>query len=60
MEEKLVYSVPQAAKVLDLSAKTVYQMTHMEGFPVLRVGKRTLIPRAALEEWLNKQTQKGV
>ena len=43
MEEKLVYSVPQAAKVLDLSTKTVYQMTHMEGFPAIRLGRRTII-----------------
>ena len=59
MEEKLVYSVPQAAKVLDLSTKTVYQMTHMEGFPAIRLGRRTIIPRAALEEWLSQQVRKG-
>ena len=58
MEEKLVYSVPQAAKVLDLSTKTVYQMTHMKGFPAIRLGRRTVIPRAALEEWLNQQVRK--
>lgn len=58
MEKKLVYSVPQAARVLNLSAKKVYQMTHTEGFPALRVGRRTIIPVAALEEWLNQQTKK--
>lgn len=54
--EKLVMSVPEMAKALGISAPKAYDLTHIEGFPLLMVGKRRLAPVEAFKKWLDKQT----
>ena len=52
--EKLTYSVGEAAKVLGVSETKMYQVIRMEGFPLVTLGSRRLIPIKALERWLDK------
>ena len=52
--EKLTYSVPEAARVLGVSTSNMYQIIKMEGFPVVELGKRRLIPIKGLERWLEE------
>lgn len=40
---------------LKISRPTAYALIHKEGFPVLRIGRRVLIPEDALQTWLEKQ-----
>lgn len=52
--EKATYSVNECAEILGISAPSLYKLIHeISSFPVLRVGKRILIPKAAFENWLN-------
>lgn len=60
--EKLTYSVKELAEVLGVSVNRAYDITHIEGFPVIKIGVRKLIPKAALEQWLltaGKRTGEG-
>lgn len=49
---KIVFSVQELAQALGIGKAKAYDMTHIEGFPVLVVGRRRLIPKAAFEKWL--------
>lgn len=50
--------MPDAAKLLKVCSKTVYNWTHMEGFPALKLGNTTRIPYGLLMDWVNAQAQK--
>ena len=54
--EKMTLSVSDAAVVLGVSRPSVYRLIRSEGFPVFKIGTRTLISRAGLSEWIEKQT----
>jgi len=54
MENKLVMTVEEAAKILGISRPSAYQGVVRGEIPSIRVGKRILIPRAALEKLLNE------
>ena len=45
-------SVTEAAKLLGVSPKLVYNLCHAEGFPAFRVGSRTVVSRVGLERWV--------
>ena len=49
---RLTLSVQEAAQELGISTRKVYDLTHVPGFPVLKIGSRTRIPRAGLEDWI--------
>lgn len=55
MNEKLCYSVQEAAKLLGISKPKAYELVQREGFPKIQIDRRILIPIAGLEEWLKKQ-----
>lgn len=57
-QEKITISVTEAAELLGVSRPTVYKLMHQDDFPMLRIGTRTLIHRAKLEEWAAKQIEK--
>jgi len=58
--EKLTYSVRQAAVVIGCSLPIMYQLCARPGFPAIRISeKRIVIPRAALEIWLESQVEAG-
>lgn len=51
-----ILSVSEMGKMLGISITTAYKLVGREDFPVLRVGNRKLIPRAALEKWVEANT----
>ena len=57
--EKLTYSVPEAAEVLGVSTSNMYQIIKMQGFPVIVLGKRRLIPVKSLEKWIEDKATIG-
>lgn len=56
MGEKLALSVTEAAKMLGISRNTAYAAIKDGDLPVIRLGRRVLIPVAALEKKLNVST----
>ena len=50
----LVLNVTQVAQVLGISRAASYQLFHSSGFPVIFVGKRMLVSKEALKEWINE------
>jgi len=57
--QKLTYSVTEAAAVLGVSKTNMYQIIRMQGFPVIVLGKRRLIPIEGLKQWVEKQATLG-
>lgn len=57
VSEKLAFSVSETAAILGVSKPTVYELLRKEGFPRLKVGTRTLIPKQGLESWVSEQTR---
>ena len=50
--ERETYSIKEAAKVLGVSANTLYDMTKAGTFPCIRVGSRVLISKAHIDRVL--------
>jgi len=50
--DSLVYDVPTAGKLLNLSRATAYSLCAQGAIPTIRFGKRVVVPRKALEELL--------
>lgn len=53
--EKLALSVPEAAELLGMCPKTVYQLTRRADFPAFKAGNRTIISTEGLRAWVLKQ-----
>ena len=51
--EPLAYSAAQVAKLLGVGKSLVYEGIRRHELPVLKIGKRLLIPRIALERLVN-------
>ncbi|MEO7443050.1 MAG: excisionase family DNA-binding protein [Acidimicrobiales bacterium] len=49
MTDRLTLSVAEAAEALGVSDDLVYELTERGELPCLRVGRRKLIPRRAVE-----------
>ena len=60
MQEKTVLSVKEAAKLLGVSPPTFYVLCERADFDALvRIGKRKLILRHRLMDWLENQATQG-
>ena len=51
----IMLSVTDMAKFLGISRTNAYELIHTEGFPKIQLGKRIVIPKDKLLEWLNRQ-----
>jgi excisionase family DNA binding protein len=52
--EQLVFTVRQAADALGVSDDLVYELTARGDIPCLRLGRRRVIPRRAIEQMLER------
>lgn len=57
--EKLTLNLTEAASMMDLSVRLMTQLANTEGFPAFHVGKRWVIPKQALQDWLNNPANMG-
>lgn len=55
----LVLNVNDVASILAISKVSAYELVKSSGFPVVRVGRRIKIPKAAFIEWLDDQSKRG-
>lgn len=53
---RVALSVAEAAKALSLSDRTITSMIAKGEIPVVRIGKRRLIPVDGLREWIASRT----
>ena len=58
MTEKLAYSVDEMAVVLGIGRELAYEFVKTPGFPAIRIGKRIIIPKQALETWMMNESLK--
>jgi excisionase family DNA binding protein len=49
---KLCYTVPEAAQLLGFSRNFGYELARTGKIPILRFGKRMLVPKAAFDKML--------
>lgn len=57
--EKLVYKPAEVSTVLQTSLPVVYGLCKRADFPAIRIGRAIVIPKAALERWLEEQAASG-
>ena len=50
IDKRLCVSVPEAADMLGISRNFAYELVKRQELPVVKFGKRLLIPRVALEK----------
>lgn len=51
-DHRKTYTVPEAAKQLGIGRSAAYEAARTGQIPTIRIGKRILVPRAALERLL--------
>jgi len=51
-ENKLCYTVPEAARLLGVCRNFGYELARTGQIPILRFGKRMLVPKAAFDKML--------
>lgn len=52
--DKLTYTVEEAGSILGLSRPSAYAAVAANQIPVLRIGRRLLVPKAALQKLLDE------
>lgn len=57
--EPLLLRVPEAARMLEIGISTLYQRIASGEIPYVKFGRAVRIPRAALEHWIEEQTERG-
>ncbi len=58
MESKSTMTVKELMVFLGISRATAYELVNDSGFPSFRIGRKVLINRAGLEEWMKEQEAK--
>ena len=53
----LTLNAREAAEVLRISKSKVYELAQSESFPAIRIGKRVVILRDKLIQWMNAQAE---
>lgn len=58
-ELPLFINAEMVAKVLGVSPSTGYELMHEEGFPVLKIGNRMVVPKEKFIQWVEENTAGG-
>ena len=56
--DRLTYTVTETAQALGISRSYCYELVQQGVLPFLALGRRVLIPRRALEDYVQQQTQR--
>jgi excisionase family DNA binding protein len=59
MENKLILTAEETAKLLGIGMNKIYELLISGELPAKRIGRKYLISKLMLENWLNCSTQKG-
>lgn len=55
----LFLNVELVAKVLGVSPSSGYELMHEDGFPILRIGSRMVVPKEKFVQWVEEHTGGG-
>ena len=55
----LFLNAEMVEKVLGVSPSSGYELLHEDGFPVLRVGSRMVVPKEQFIRWVTEHTEGG-
>lgn len=58
-ELPLLLNVKQVASLLGISDSGAYELIQEDDFPSLRIGKRIVIPKENLQQWISNHTKGG-
>ena len=56
----MAMSVEDMAEELSIGRNVAYQLIKQPGFPSFMIGRRVLVNRKGLQEWIETQCQKGL
>ena len=56
IDNRLVFTVEEAAQLLGISRSFAYEAARRGEIPSMRIGRRILVPKAALERFLESST----
>jgi excisionase family DNA binding protein len=56
--DRLTYTVTEAARALGISRSYCYELVQQGALPFLPLGRRRVIPRSALEDYVAQQTRR--
>lgn len=57
VEDRLVFTVEEAAQLLGISRSFAYEAVQHGEIPSMRIGKRILVPKAALQRFLESSSE---
>jgi|LGOV01.1.fsa_nt_gb excisionase family DNA binding protein len=52
MQKKCTYTPKEVAEILNLGTCKTYDLIHQNVIPSIKLGRKYIIPKEALEEWL--------
>ena len=55
-ELPLFLNAGTVAQILGISMAGAYELLHQEGFPVLKIGSRLVVPKEKFLSWIESQT----
>lgn len=55
--EKLTYTTQEAADLIGISKPKVLELCHSDGFPCIWIGRKAVIPKIELKEWLSRKAR---
>ena len=47
----------QVAEILGVARNTAYTLMHSEGFPTIHIGRRLVVPKEKLLQWMDDQLE---
>ena len=56
-ELPITLNAQEVAAVLGISRANAYCLMHSRGFPTLQIGKRMVVPKDKLIDWIDRQTE---
>ncbi|HON33512.1 MAG: helix-turn-helix domain-containing protein [Thermovirgaceae bacterium] len=57
--ERMVFTVPEVAKMLGINVVKAYTLARREDFPSIRIGRRIVVPKDAFHRWLDLGDTEG-
>ena len=55
----ITLTADQLAQALAISRAGAYQLMHSKGFPIIKIGKRMVVPKKQLLEWMEEKLKEG-
>lgn len=55
----LFLNAEMVAQVLGIAPSSAYELMHEDGFPVLKIGNRMVVPKEKFIAWVEERTKGG-